>query len=69
MEGFLVLRLTGKSSEGSGLAAWFGGDEGELAALDSIVVWWHVSVLVLSPFTAVVQAMHCRASGACERLA
>eukprot|EP00959_Pyramimonas_sp_CCMP1952_P323140 6761914-Pyramimonas_sp.AAC.1 len=53
VDGFIVMRLKGTPVD----SVFAGLDDPELEDEDSIVAWWHLSELILSPHTPVVQVM------------
>eukprot|EP00959_Pyramimonas_sp_CCMP1952_P434075 9089956-Pyramimonas_sp.AAC.1 len=55
VNGFIVMRLKGTpvNSALAGLA----DDDPDIADLDSIYTWWHISDILLSPYSPVVQVM------------
>eukprot|EP00959_Pyramimonas_sp_CCMP1952_P164354 3435787-Pyramimonas_sp.AAC.1 len=53
VDGFIVMRLTGTPVD----SVFAGLDDPELEAADSVVVWWHISELLLLPYLPVVQPM------------
>lgn len=63
-DGHVVLRLRGKPMANKGVADWFGdSDDEQLRESDVETLFWHVSLLVLSPFVPVFQPMDCPALG------